>query len=421
MRFSTLEAWLVWQESLHPNRVELGLNRVGVVARQLNLERPANTVIAVSGTNGKGSCVSLLESILCQANHRVGSYTSPHLFCYNERVRIQGRMVTDHELCKAFAQVDAAREDTTLSYFEFGTLAALQIFANNDLDVVILEVGLGGRLDAVNIIDTDVAVITNVGLDHTEWLGSDRESIGREKSGIMRSGKPTVYGGPNPPQAVKQQARQLGAPLHRLNVDYRYRITDNGHWDWESVADIRTHLPLPNLSGEVQVRNAACVLMVLKVLASELPVTEADIRSGLQNVSLPGRFQVLPGQVQTILDVAHNLDSALVLCENLRRLPNAGCTHAVFSILSDKDTQGIITCLMPQVNSWYLAEVGSKRALPIVELEELVRTTVDGQQVMISNSVAHAYKSAHRQARTGDRVVVFGSFYTVAEVLALTV
>ncbi len=251
MRFTTLADWLAWQETLHPNVIDLGLERVASVASRMGLGRPANTVITVAGTNGKGSCVALLESILDAAGYRVGVYSSPHLLRYNERVRVCGQEVDDAALCAAFERIDQARGATSLTYFEFGTLAALEIFAQADLDVAVLEVGLGGRLDAVNIVDADVALITSIDIDHVEWLGPDRESIGREKAGILRPAMPAVYGEADPPRSVLAQAESLAAPLHCLERDYRYsEATDS--WDWRSDSNSYTGLPLPNLPGVFQ-------------------------------------------------------------------------------------------------------------------------------------------------------------------------
>ena len=434
MRLVTLEAWLAWQETQHPKRIDLGLERIAQVARRLNLTKPAPTVITVGGTNGKGSCVALLEAIFLQSGYRVGAYTSPHLLRYNERVRIDGVVVSDAALCEAFAVIDQARGEISLSYFEFGTLAALWLFARAALDVAVLEVGLGGRLDATNIQDADLALITSIDLDHTEWLGPDRAAIAREKAGIMRPGRPVICGDPDPPASLLMQAQRLGARLFLLGHDFTY-ARHGDCWDFmagQTGLDLpsRKGLPLPQVPVEAQLRNAATVLMGLTTLAGRLSVTQAAIEAGLAQGVAPARCQRLtevqgladaPGAVETVLDVAHNPAAVSVLGEYLARLPITGRTHAVFGVAADKDAQEMVRILAPQVNAWYLGAPATERALSVQRLSEAVRAGAPQAVVETHDTVALAYRRACRGAMAHDRVVVFGSFYTVAEVLALSV
>ncbi len=414
MRFTTLADWLAWQENLHPNTIDMGLERVASVADAMGLGRPATTVITVAGTNGKGSCVALLESILGAAGYRVGVYSSPHLLRYNERVRVCGREADDAALCAAFERIDRARGTTSLTYFEFGTLAALDIFAQAHLDVAVLEVGLGGRLDAVNIVAADVALITSIGIDHVEWLGPDREAIGGEKAGILRHATPAVYGEVDPPHSVLAEAERLAVPLHCLARDYRYRRTGDS-WDWSSATHAYPGLPLPNLPGMFQLQNAAAVLMTLQLLAPRLPVTAEALHAGLRAAQLPGRFQVFPGQVEWILDVAHNPHAARALAEALRERPCAGRTHLVLAMLADKDVAGVSAELRPVVAVWYCAGLSGARGQSGAQLA--ARTGLAEPGLTLHDDVASACAYAAATAQAGDRIVVCGSFHTVGEAL----
>ncbi|MGI8738552.1 MAG: bifunctional tetrahydrofolate synthase/dihydrofolate synthase [Gammaproteobacteria bacterium] len=419
MRFDKLDDWLRWQQSLHPHTIELGLERVGVVARRLGVQNPRHKVITVAGTNGKGSCVAMLEAILIDAGYRVGSYTSPHLLHYNERVRVQRQPVTDTALSKAFERIDGARQAVSLSYFEFGTLAAMLIFADIDLDVAIMEVGMGGRLDAVNLLDADLALITSIDLDHTEWLGATRESIGYEKAGIMRAGKPVVCGDPEPPDSIAAHAAAVGARIYQLGVDFSYR-REGDSWCWRAASAGYAHLPLPALRGDIQLQNAAAVLMGLSLLSPQLRVDQGGVRNGLRCVSLAGRYQRLAGTPEVILDVAHNPAGARALASTLRAMPAAGRTLAVFAVLADKDAASMVDALERQVDHWYLAANHSERALPIAALRTLLDEKV-AARIEAFGGVAQAYRAAREAAAKSDRVVVFGSAFTVAEVLALHV
>lgn len=418
MRFHRLEDWLSWQDSLHPREIELGLGRCRQVLRRMNWSMPPFTVITVAGTNGKGSCVALLESILRTAGYRIGVYTSPHLVRYNERVRINDVEASDDALMAAFNRVDRAREDTSLTYFEFGTLAAMQLFCREKLDAVILEVGLGGRLDAVNLFDPDVVLVTTIDIDHVDWLGGDREAIGREKAGTFRPNRPAISGERNPPFSLGQHAIEIGAPLFQLGNDFTIRMRPHG-WDWQSDAMSFADLPLPALSGDFQLDNAAAVVMVLQCLRETLPVSESALRTGLTEVKLNGRFQVLPGRVERIVDVAHNVQAARSLAATLRSRRCVGRTLGVFGMLDGKDIRGVIGEMRDVVEAWYVASLSMPRGL---EAGELARAFADinlEQPVHICNDVAAAHANALKNATPEDRVVIFGSFYTVGEILRL--
>lgn len=418
MRFATLNEWLAWQETLHAREIDLGLERVSRVLERLGRAHPPYTVLTVGGTNGKGSCVAMLESILGAAGYRVAAYTSPHLLRYNERIRIGGVEVDDATLCRAFERVDQARGDITLTYFEFGTLAALDIFHGAGLDVAILEVGLGGRLDAVNAVDADVALITSIDLDHVDWLGTDRESIGREKAGILRTGRPAVCGDPHPPCSLVTQAQLLGAPLYCLERDFGYtKDKDMSGWRWWSSVGRRDALPLPNLYGDFQLQNAAAVLMVLELIREDLPVGQDHLRRGLGEIRLRGRFQVLPGAVERILDVAHNPHGAVALAQALRQRPCTGRTLAVTAILGDKDVENIGRTMRAVVDAWYAAGLDVPRGQSGAALAERLAAVHPEAPILAHACVCDAYAQALQDARPGDRVVVFGSFYTVAEIL----
>ena len=413
MRFETLDQWLAWQETLHPSAIDLGLERPGQVLKAMGLDKPSHKVITVAGTNGKGSSVAMLESILRAAGYRVGSYTSPHLWRYNERIRINGEPVEDSLICDAFARIDAARGDTSLTYFEFGTLAAFLIFAEAELDVAVLEVGLGGRLDAVNLLDADVALITAIDIDHAAWLGDTREVIALEKAGITRPGHPVVCSDPEPPQGLLDYVYGQGSPLFRLERNYHYRSQDDEGWLYSDGEGILPGLPPPALVGEVQLQNAAGVIRALRCLP-QLPLSPQAIRQGLLAVSLPGRMQVLLGKPQLILDVAHNPQAARTLANNLAAMPCAGRTLAVVAMLADKDMAGVIAAIAPQVDHWYPAGLTVWRGAGVDRLVSELHAQGIGA-VTAATDVAQALETARGQARPEDRIIVFGSFHTVAE------
>ncbi len=418
MRFITLAEWLSWQETLHPKKIDPGLERSGEVLRRMGLKPPAYSVITVGGTNGKGSSVAMLEAILLAAGYRVGAYSSPHLLRYNERIRVNGVEAVDGELCAAFARVDEARGAISLSYFEFGTLAAFDIFHRAEPDVAVLEVGMGGRLDVVNLFDADAALVTSIGLDHMEWLGPDRESIAAEKARIFRPGHPAIYAESDPPQSLVAYAQEIAAPLYCFKRDYDYE-TQGQDWSWRAQGRVSEALPRPGLPGGFQLQNAAAVLMTLQTLAARLPVSEQAIKQGLATVNLPGRFQVSAGTdtVTRILDVAHNPHAAAVLARSLREQPCAGSRLAVFSMLADKDIAGVVREMRAEVDSWYVASLAVERGSSAERLAQQVRDVIPEAEIHSHETVEQAYRAALLAARAQDRVVVFGSFYTVAAAL----
>ncbi len=417
MRFTTLDEWLAWQETLHPSEIELGLQRVATVFQQLHADSPPFPVITVAGTNGKGSSVAMLEAILLAAGYRVGAYTSPHLLTYNERVRLNGEPVSDAQLMESFARIDDARGDISLTYFEFGTLAALDIFFRQAPDAIVLEVGLGGRLDAVNIIDPNVALITSISVDHAEWLGEDRETIAVEKAGIMRKGRPVIFSGRDMPASLAECAASLGASLSVLGRDFDYQVSQTD-WQWRPADRPAMSLPTPALTGLHQLDNAAGVLMVLACLAQRLPVSASAMQQGLRTVSLPGRFQVIETDVTWILDVAHNPDGVACLAELLAANPVAGHTLAVFGMMRDKDIPTVINHLLPVVNAWYTTNLPSPRSADANSLAEEIGKQSTNTEVIVCSNVAAACEAAKAAGQDGDRIVVCGSFYTVAEALS---
>lgn len=418
-RCHSLQDWLAWAEALHAREIDLGLDRAARVLQALALPPRHYRVITVAGTNGKGSTVAMLESCLLAAGLRVGCYSSPHLLRYNERVRVNGQPVSDAELCAGFAAVDAVRDATSITYFEFGTLAAFHIFAHQPLDVVVLEVGMGGRLDAVNLVDADVAVVTSIGIDHVEFLGPDRESIGREKAGIFRAGRPAVCSDPAPPASVLNEAARLGVPLACFERDYRYSLTADGqHWNWQGRTTGLTGLPRPALRGDVQLQNAAGVLAALESLAAPELLAPEVIARGLREVVLAGRFQVVPGQPRVVLDVAHNPHAALRLAETLRAEPRQGPVLAVVGMLRDKDAAGVFASMAPLIDAWFLVGLDSPRAATPEQLAEALHQAEPTAVVVCCANVADAMHRA-RQASSDPKatLLVFGSFLTVADAL----
>ncbi len=450
MNHLTLADWLAHCERLHPTAIDMGLERVRTVAQRMAIRFDC-PVITVAGTNGKGSTCAMLERILGQAGYRTGLFTSPHLVHFEERLRLRGESVDSTNLIAGFAAVEGARtrngEVVSLSYFEFTMLAIFEVMVRSDLDVVILEVGLGGRLDATNIIDTDCAIITSIDLDHMEILGKDRESIGFEKAGIMRSGKPAVVSDPVPPQSVIDHARNIGADLWRLGVDFNFS-GDKQQWAWagrgaampfpsgtgldagptashggalEVVAPRRySGLAYPALRGANQLINAAGVLAALTALRERLPVTAQAIRNGLAFVELPGRFQIIPGQPTLVLDVAHNPHSVAALAANLDAMGFFPTTHAVFGAMADKDLAPMLAKVSPLLDRWYFTDLPTPRAAKAAALLaqwQAQNTRKDTQAACYGDPVA-ALQAAIAQADPADRIVVFGSFYTVGGVLA---
>jgi dihydrofolate synthase/folylpolyglutamate synthase len=413
-RFTTLPEWLHWQEGLHPKKIDLGLDRVARVAARMGVLDSRHAVVSVAGTNGKGSSVAMLEAILLAAGYRVGSYTSPHLLHYNERVRLNASEVGDETLCAAFQAVDERREEETLSYFEFGTLAALHIFSQTTLDIVLLEVGLGGRLDAVNVVDPDVALVTSIGIDHVHWLGNDREAIGREKAGIFRAGRPAICSEQYPPSSLRQVADATGAEWYCLNEQFSYEL--HAHtWQWRGPGRSYGQLPFPSLPGRHQIENACGVIMVLELLQQRFPVSQAAINKGLSSIQLAARFQVIPGPVEMILDVAHNPHGARCLATALGEHPCQGQTHCVLGMLDDKDAGGMVNALSDVIDHWYPAGLDTGRGLSSAALCRRISGRLDADRLHPCDTVEAAIRAARRNALEGDRIIVCGSFHTVAE------
>jgi dihydrofolate synthase/folylpolyglutamate synthase len=415
MRFKTLREWLSWQEQLHPNAIDLGLDRVVSVLGNLGLSRPAYPILTVGGTNGKGSSVAFAESMLRAAGYKVGAYTSPHLLRYNERVRVDGVEAGDPELCAAFGRIDAARGGTSLTYFEFGTLAAFEIFARRGVTAAVLEVGMGGRLDAVNAVDPAAALVASVGLDHQDWLGPDRESIGFEKAGIYRGGRPALCGDRDPPQSLLRHARDIGAGLQVLGRDFDWQ-DDGGAWSWHGPGGELKSLPTPALPGRIQYDNAATVIAALRA-APGLAMPEPALREGLASATLSARFQRLPGRVERVFDVAHNPDAARVLVDNLRAYPIAGRTLGVMGMFRDKAVEEVAAILAPCLDRWYLGGLEGPRGQSASALAARLRTAAPGAVLSEFPSVRAAYAGAQAEARDGERLVVFGSFQTVGTIL----
>lgn len=409
----SLSDWLAHLETLHPKSIELGLERVRAVYERLGA-RPQCPVIVVAGTNGKGSTCAMLEAVYRAAHYRTALYSSPHLLRYNERVRIDGREADDAGLCEAFAAVEAVRQAVPLTYFEFGTLAAVWLFARQALDVWVMEVGLGGRLDAVNVLDADVAVLTAIDIDHTDYLGDTREAIGQEKAGIFRRGRPAVIGDSRPPRSVLKAAKTLDATVWVAGRDFRGRPRGD-RWDYLGPGKQRYGLPHPALRGRYQIDNAATVSAVVERLSDRLPVDAGALRAGLLGVTWPGRFQVLPGRPTLILDVAHNPQAAQALAATLGRKNPAARTWAVWGMLSDKDLAGVARAMAPVVDVWLLCDLPPPRGATAASLgEALAAAGVGADALAMFPDPASACAQAWEQAGEADRILVFGSFLTVA-------
>ena len=462
-----LDDWLDYIQSLHSKAIVMGLERVAVVAKKLRLQpnSQANfSIITVAGTNGKGSTCAMLERIYVEAGYRVGCYTSPHLLRYNERVRVNGVEVTDEDLCAAFAAVEAARGDILLTYFEIGTLAAMWHFIHgvgnslvstspdnsstvnlsnfkktSALDLVILEVGLGGRLDAVNIFDPACAIVTSVDLDHMDFLGDTRELIGYEKAGIYRKGLPAICGDLHAPLSLVQYAREISADLMLIGDDcsvdclvdrsaeFSATATSAG-WNFNNTAGEVLHLPKPALIGDFQLSNAACVIQAISCLQQVLPVSHNSMQLGLKNVSLKGRFQGAKyndnQQPTVILDVAHNPQAALALAQNLKQSPCTGSTIAVLAMLADKDMSGVIDAVFADIDTWYVASIDHVRGAKATQLASFIEAHVATKKsavipIKLFKNVADAYTQACLDRLENDRIIVFGSFFTVADIMPM--
>jgi dihydrofolate synthase / folylpolyglutamate synthase len=413
---TTLEGWLAHCERLHPKTIDMTLDRVRMVRERMDLTFRC-PVISVAGTNGKGSTCAMLDSIARAAGWNVGLYSKPHLVHFEERCRIRGHQIAPDDLVAHFAAVEAARGDATLTYFEFTTLAIAHALAQADLDVVILEVGLGGRLDAVNAFDADCAVITSVDIDHVEFLGPDRESIGREKAGIMREGRPVIVADPVPPQSLLKAAESVGADLWLAGRDFNQQ-GDRQQWSWSGRGRRYHALAYPALRGANQLLNAAGALAALESLRDRLPVTAQAIRLGLATVDLPGRFQIIPGQPALVLDVAHNAQSVGALALNLDQMGFFPRTHAVLGAMHDKDLGAIVKRMAHLVDVWHVTDLPLPRAAKASDLAAVVEKDVpEHGPILCHASPAEALRAALAEADPADRIVVFGSFYTVGGVL----
>ncbi|MFW2439150.1 MAG: bifunctional tetrahydrofolate synthase/dihydrofolate synthase [Arenicellales bacterium] len=411
-----LAGWLDFISVQHSSEIELGLDRLRRVANQLAIRSFNCPLITVAGTNGKGSSTTALESFYTSAGYRTGCYTSPHLSVFNERVRIDGIFAADDKLCAAFAEINSARGTIPLTYFEFSTLAAFVIFQQHELDIILLEVGLGGRLDATNLFPADVALITSISIDHTDWLGKDRETIGAEKAGIIHPGNIAVISDPAPPQNVVSIARGRAERVYLLNQDFSYSIKRKD-WCWQSNRRSLVGLPFSRLQGLPQFNNLAGVLMCLEVLHDSLPVTVERIRYVLPSIKLPGRFQIIAGAPQIILDVSHNPDSVALLADNLNKLPISGRTHAVVAMLKDKDIRESLSRINSSIDCWYVGGLSVPRAEGVDGLKAVLNELEPAGCVKSSNTVAEAWEEAYSEARADDRIVVFGSFHTVGVII----
>lgn len=418
IRFARLDAWLDWQQSAHPRAIDLGLERVARVLVRTGWRGAQQPVITVGGTNGKGSCVALLEAMLRGGGYRVGAFTSPHLVDYRERIRVNGTWVSEASLVAAFERIADALGGDSLTFFEFNTLAALLTFETAAPDVVVLEVGLGGRLDAVNVVDADVAVVVSVGLDHMDWLGPDLESVGREKAGIFRPGRPAICGMLAPPRSLREVADRQGARLRLRGRDFRADERADGAWDYHDDHGTLEGLPAPALEGVAQVGNAATALAAVRELAAQLPLSRTAIEAGLRQVQLQGRFQRVAGAagIEWVFDVAHNPDAAAVLAENLARIPARGRTLAVCGMLADKDVPTVLGALRDRVDRWFAATTDGLRGLDDAALAS--RGAEAGIAMIPAGSVHQAMDLAASVAVAGDRIVVFGSFHTVGPALS---
>ena len=416
--FTNLDEWLAHLETAHPVGIDMGLSRINRVKESLGLQFHC-TVITVGGTNGKGSTCAFLESILLAAGYRVACHTSPHLLRFHERARIQGREATDAELLQSFNRVEQARcrieNAPTLTYFEFTTLAIMDLFANAGIDVAILEVGMGGRLDAVNIVDADCAIVTSIDLDHMAYLGNTREAIAFEKAGIFRTNASAICADPVPPQSLIDHAKAIGADLWLMGKDYGFE-GDQQQWGWSGRGKRFSGLAYPALRGANQLLNASAVIAALMALHDRLPVSAQDIRNGFALVELPGRFQVLAGKPTIVLDVAHNPHAAATLAQSLDKMGYHPYTFAIFGAMADKDIDGVLKPMMDLVDYWYCTDLPIARAAKASDLAKQIQ--LRGKEAEVFAQAGAAYQMALDKAGEGDRIIVFGSFYTVAGVMA---
>jgi len=412
---ASLDDWLAWLETLSPVEIELGLDRVLEMLDRLRPARPGR-VIHVAGTNGKGSSVAMLESLFMELGERVGTYTSPHVHRYNERIRIDGEPVGDEDIISAFEHVEAARQGLPLTYFEFGTLAAILIFDATQADIVILEVGIGGRLDAVNAIEPDGGIITNVSLDHCAWLGDDIESIAAEKAGILRCGKPFVFGAVGAPNSILAAAEDLGADLCVLGTDFEYSPESDHTWGWSGRRLELTNLLMPALAGNFQLQNAAAVLALVEALQLDMLLDRELINGAFERLELAGRCQMIQSDRRWLLDVAHNADAASVLGNYLSGLGESGRTVTIIGMLEDKDLSGIVSPLLECVDAWFAVTANAKRALPARALAAEIANLSD-KPCLVADTLPDAMQHASDQTTSEDLILVTGSFYVVGPAL----
>ncbi|HSN24295.1 MAG TPA: bifunctional tetrahydrofolate synthase/dihydrofolate synthase [Methylomicrobium sp.] len=415
-RFNTLKEWLSWQESLHPLAIDLGLERVTRVFRALKPDYRKPITITVAGTNGKGSCVAYLETIYREQGYHVGAYTSPHISRYNERIKIDGVPTADESICEAFTRIEEVRKNTSLSYFEFGTLAALDIFSRQEVDIQILEVGMGGRLDAVNIVDPDIAIISSIGIDHVDWLGQTRDAIGSEKAGIFRTETPAIVGDMDPPFSLIQCAHDKNAKLFCIGKEFGYQKHADD-WEWHFGNQELINLPPPALKGEHQYRNASSAILAIKQLSATLPVSPEAIRRGLRNVKLAGRFQLIDGKIPLLLDVGHNPEAVKTLIEYL----NDHCQHkrirALFSMMKDKDIKSVLELMQPWVHDWFYAPLMNPRAANESQMRAIFNQCGILDVHFGFHNFTEAFAAVKNQLQQGDLLLVFGSFFLVADCL----
>lgn len=419
MRFNTLDAWLDWQATLNPAEIDLGLERIALVLERLDLSDRFNCpLIMVAGTNGKGSVVAMLESIALAEGLKVGCYTSPHIRHYNERIRINAIDASDEDLCESFERIDQARGECQLTYFEFGTLSAIELFHRASLDLVIMEIGLGGRLDAVNVMQSDISVITTIDIDHTDWLGEDREAIGYEKAGIFRSDTPAVCGDQDPPISVTKKAEALQIKCHVNAVDFRVEKHKN-HWNFKSELLEIKQLPFPSLQGDIQLQNAAVSIMTLLLLDNKFNISQSSIKQGLSNINLDGRYQLIHRKPDVFVDVAHNVQAAKSLADQLVVTKNQyNQTHAVIAMLADKDVESVVKQFAQNIDVWHCAGLESvQRGMSAKRMASVLERVNTGVKLRAKSTVKEACISAMAQSNVDDRVIVFGSFFTVSEAM----
>ena len=411
----TLQEWLDWQQTLHPQNIDFKLERIKSVYNKLNIKNIADKVIIIAGTNGKGSTVAILESILHESNHSVGSFTSPHIISYNERIRFNKKEAETSELIDTFKIIDDIRGSTTLTYFEFATLTAFYLFSKKKLDYAILEVGLGGRLDATNIIDSDLSIITSIGIDHIEFLGTTIDSIAMEKAGVMRPFKPCIYAGKNPPSAIFRYANKIKSRITFNQNDFKVKRNKES-WIWSNSTK-SLKLPILPLVGDFQYDHAGAAISAINVLEPDILKDQICMDNAMKNISLLGRYQILSQRPEIILDVAHNEDSAQKLQENLKQNPNQN-TLAIIGILKDKDVYSLIKPMINIVDTWYCVTIDNSRGMNAKEIKTRMSTLVSKDKIFTFDNIADASSMAMSNLDVDHRLIIYGSFYMVSDYLA---